>query len=52
MLLRVPVPRTGRPAPGEPAEVVEEIVGGLRREFLELPGRVWAMGPYGIRDDW
>ena len=52
VLLRVPVPRTGRPAPGEPAEVVEEIVGGLRREFLELPGRVWAMGPYGIRDDW
>jgi protease-4 len=51
VLLRVPVPRAGRPAPGEPAGVVEEIVDGARRELMELPGRVWAMGPYGFSDD-
>jgi protease-4 len=51
VLLRVPVPRVGRPAPGEPAEVVEEILNGVRREFSELPGRAWALGPYTISDD-
>jgi protease-4 len=51
VLLRVPVPRAGRPAPGEPARVVEEILAGARREFLGLPGRVWAMGPYRFSDD-
>ena len=51
VLLKIPVPRAGRPAPGEPAEVVEEILEGLRREFLEVAGRVWAMGPYEISDD-
>ena len=51
VLLRVPVPRAGRPAPGEPAEVVEEILNGVRREFSELPGRAWALGPYTISDD-
>lgn len=51
VLLKMPVPRAGRPSPGEPAEVVEEILGGVRREFLEIPGRVWAIGPYGISDD-
>jgi protease-4 len=52
VLLKMPVPRAGRPAPGEPAEVVEEIVDGVRRELLELSGRVWAMGPYTLSDDW
>jgi protease-4 len=51
VLLKIPVPRAGRPAPGEPAEVIEEIVDGARREFMELPGRVWAMGPYRFSDD-
>jgi len=51
VLLRMPVPRAGRRAPGEPAEVVGEILDGARRELLGLPGRVWAMGPYGISDD-
>jgi protease IV len=51
VLLRMPVPRAGRPGPGEPVEVVEEILDGVRREFLELPGRVWAMDPYRISDD-
>ena len=51
VLLRMPVPRAGRPGPGEPVEVVDEILDGVRREFLELPGRVWAMDPYRISDD-
>ena len=51
VLLKMPVPRAGRPSPGEPAEVVEEILGGVKREFLEIPGRVWVIGPYGISDD-
>ncbi|CAA9422689.1 MAG: SppA [uncultured Rubrobacteraceae bacterium] len=51
VLLKIPVPRVGRPAPGEPAEVVGEILEGARREFLGVAGRVWAMGPYGISDD-
>jgi protease IV len=51
-LVRIPVPRAGRPAPGEPAEVVNEVVDGLRRELTELRGGVWAMGPYEISDGW
>ena len=50
VLIKVPVPRAGRPAPGEPAEVVEEVLDGIRREFREVSGRVWAIGPYGISD--
>ncbi len=52
VLLRIPAPRSGRPAPGEPAEVVGEILEGARREFLGLRGRVLAVNPYGISDDW
>ena len=52
VLLRIPAPRSGRPAPGESAEVVEEVLEGARREFLGLSGRVWAMGPYEISDGW
>ena len=51
VLVRVPVPRTGRPAPGEPAQVVEEVLEGARRELLEIAGRAWAIGPYGFSDD-
>jgi protease-4 len=51
-LLRIPVPRAGRPAPGEPAEAVGEMLEGARREFLGLQGRVLAMNPYGISDGW
>ena len=51
VLVRVPVPRTGRPAPGEPAQVVEEVLEEARRELLEIAGRAWAIGPYGFSDD-
>ena len=50
VLLMMPVPRSGHPAPGDPAEVVGEILEDARRELLGLPGRVWAMGPYEISD--
>ena len=51
VLVRVPAPRTGRPAPGSPSEVVGEVVETMRREVSELSGGVWAMGPYRISDD-
>ena len=51
VLVRVPAPRAGRPAPGTPAEAVGEIVETLRREVSALSGGVWAMGPYRISDD-
>jgi protease IV len=52
VLARMPVPRAGRPAPGRPAEVFEEVVEMMRREIREVSCGVWAMGPYGISDDW
>ena len=56
VLVRMPAPRAGRPAPGEPAEAVGEVVGevveDLGREFAGLSGRALAMGPYSIRDGW
>ncbi|MEJ7842513.1 MAG: S49 family peptidase [Rubrobacter sp.] len=51
VLVRMPAPRTGRPAPGSPSEVVGEVVETMRREVSELSGGVWAMGPYRISDD-
>ena len=52
VLARMPVPGAGRPAPGRPAEVFEEVVEMMRREIREVSCGVWAMGPYGISDDW
>ena len=51
VLVKIPVPRAGRPAPGSPADVVDEVVETMRREVLALSGGVWAMGPYRISDD-
>ncbi|WP_407690836.1 S49 family peptidase [Rubrobacter tropicus] len=51
VLARIPVPRSGRPAPKNPADVLGEVVETLRREVLEFSGGVWAMGPYRISDD-
>jgi protease IV len=51
VLVRVPAPRAGRPAPGSPGDVVDEVVETLRREVFEFSGGVWAMGPYKISDD-
>ena len=51
VLMKVPAPRAGRPAPGTPAEAVGELVEAVRREMSGLSGGVWAMGPYKISDD-
>jgi len=51
VLVRIPVPRAGGPAPGEPAQVVEEVLEGARRELLGISGRAWVIGPYGFSDD-
>lgn len=51
-LLRVSAPRGVRPAPGEPAEAVRELVDGLRAGLLDLgAARVWAAAPYDISED-
>ena len=51
-LLKVSAPRGGRPAPGEPAEAVREMVGDLVQALLEIRApRIWAVAPYDIRED-
>jgi protease-4 len=52
-LLKVSAPRSGRPAPGEPAEVVREMVGDLVQILQDIRApRVWAVAPYEIREGW
>ena len=49
-LVRVSPPRAARPTPGEP---VGEAVDAVRVASSELrAGRVWAIAPYEIFDDW
>ena len=49
-LVRVSPPRAARPTPGEP---VGEAVDAVRAASSELrAGRVWAIAPYEIFDDW
>jgi protease IV len=51
-LLKVSAPRGGRPAPGEPAEAVREMVDDLVQALLEFRApRIWAVAPYDIRED-
>ncbi len=50
LLVKVTPPGGARPTPGEP---VREAVDALRAGFSELrAGRVWALLPYAVRDDW
>lgn len=52
-LVRIPVPRRGRPAPGDPAEAAEGMVAGIGEAVSELgAGGVWALAPYEISDGW
>ncbi len=49
-LVRMSPPRAARPTPGEP---VGEAVDAVRAASSELrAGRVWAIAPYEIFDDW
>jgi protease IV len=51
-LLKISAPRSGRPAPGKPAEAVREIADDLRQALLDLrAARVWAVAPYDILED-
>ncbi len=52
VLLKISPPRSGRPAPGDPAEAAREMVDGLKQAFSDLlaPG-VWAVAPYEISED-
>jgi protease-4 len=52
VLLKISPPRSGRPAPGDPAEATREMVDGLKQAVSDLlaPG-VWAAAPYEISED-
>ena len=51
VLLKVSAPRSGRPAPGDPAEAAREMVDEMKQALSE-PGapRVWAVAPYEISE--
>jgi protease-4 len=52
VLLKISPPRSGRPAPGDPAEAAREMVGDITRSISELlVHRVWAVAPYEISED-
>jgi protease IV len=52
VLLKISPPRSGRPAPGDPAEATREMVDALKQAVSDLlaPG-VWAAAPYEISED-
>jgi protease-4 len=52
VLLKISAPRSGRPAPGDPAEAAREMVDEVKRALSELgASRVWAVAPYEISED-
>jgi protease-4 len=52
MMLKISPPRSGRPAPGDPAEAAREMVGEVKRAISELLAhKVWAAAPYEISED-
>jgi protease-4 len=52
VLVKIAVPRNGRPVPGDPVEAARDAVGEMRRALSELRAdRVWALAPYEISDD-
>jgi protease IV len=51
-LIKISPPRSGRPAPGQPAEAAREMVDEIRDAVLDLRTvRVWAFSPYDIHED-
>ncbi len=52
VLLKISAPRSGRPAPGDPAEAAREMVDEVTQALSELgASRVWAVAPYQISED-
>jgi protease-4 len=50
-LIKISPPRSGRPAPGKPAEAAREMVDEIRGAVLDLRAvRLWAISPYDIRE--
>jgi protease-4 len=53
VLLKISPPRSGRPAPGKPAEAAREMVDEIIDAVIDLrAARVWAFSPYDMREDW
>jgi protease-4 len=53
VLLKISPPRSGRLAPGKPAESAREMVDEIGQAVLELrESRIWAIAPYNIHEDW
>ncbi len=53
VLVKVSPPRSGSPAPGNPAEAVREAFDGMRVLLAELRGSgTWAVAPYTFFEDW
>jgi protease IV len=53
VLVRISGPRTGRPAPGNPAEAARVAVEEMGRALSgRRADRVWALAPYEISEDW
>ncbi len=52
VLQKISAPRSGRPAPGDPAEGAREMLSAVGFMISELrAGRVWAYAPYEISED-
>jgi protease IV len=52
VLLKIAPPRSGRPAPGDPAEAAREILEDVKQALFELLAyRVLAIAPYEISED-
>jgi len=53
VLLKISPPRSGRLAPGKPAESAREMVDEIGQAVLQLrESRIWAIAPYNIHEDW
>ncbi|MBD0355373.1 MAG: signal peptide peptidase SppA [Rubrobacteraceae bacterium] len=51
--VKISPPRSGRPTPGDPAEVALETLGAIEHLISGLrASRVWAVAPYQISEDW
>jgi protease IV len=52
-LVKISPPKSGRPTPGEPAEVAREALDAVRGSVSELRrAGAWAVAPYDISEDW
>jgi protease IV len=52
VLLKISPPRSGRPAPGDPAEAARGVIEDVRQAISELlADRAWALTPYEIGED-